>query len=223
MIDIVILGGEGNGGVVASVIESGDLRGDEKFRVVGFLNDFEKEEIAGYPVLGRLQDWHKLHEKVRFVWAIHPIGNNLEIEKAMRKVTIPQSRFSSIIHSDVFIAPTAQLGTGVFVMKGGYIGPRSVIGDHSMLMANVNFGHDSRCGKCCHFSVGSIVSSYVVIGDFSDVTLGARVLEKVKIGNFAVVGSCALATKDVGDGEVVIGVPARYKRHINGWHNKANQ
>ena len=92
-----------------------------------------------------------------------------------------------------------------------------------MLMANVNFGHDSRCGKCCHFSVGSIVSSYVVIGDFSDVTLGARVLEKVKIGNFAVVGSCALATKDVGDGEVVIGVPARYKRHINGWHNEANQ
>lgn len=220
MIDIVILGGEGNGGVVASVIESGEVQGNQEFRVSGFLNDYEIGEIAGYPVLGQLKDWHKLKQEVQFVWAIHPIGKNLDIEKAIEKVTIPPSRFTSIIHSDVFIAPTAQLGTGVFVMKGGYIGPRSVIGDHSMLMANVNFGHDSHCGKCCHFSVGSIVSSYVTIGDFSDVTLGARILEKVKIGNFAVVGSCALVTRDIGDGEVVIGVPARFKRHIANWDNE---
>lgn len=217
MIDVVIIGGEGNGGVVASVIESGKFQGDLNLRVAGFLNDFESDEIAGYPVLGKSTDWNSLDKHVKFVWAIHPIGKNLKIKEALDRSKIPVSRFVSVIHSDAFVAPTAQLGAGVFVMKGGYVGPRSVIGDFSMLMANVNFGHDSICGRCCHFSVGSIVSSYVTVGNYSDVTLGARVLEKVRIGDFSVVGSCALATKDVEHGQIVIGVPARFKRYIDDW------
>lgn len=218
MIDVVIIGGEGNGGVVASVIESGQFQGPLDLRVAGFLNDFETSEVAGYPVLGKTTDWKSLDDAVKFVWAIHPIGKNLKIKEAIERSQIPASRFVSIIHSDAFVAPTAQLGAGVFIMKGGYVGPRAVIGDFSMLLANVNFGHDSTCGQCCHFSVGSIVSSYVTIGNYSDVTLGARVLEKVTIGDFSIVGSCALATKDVGDGEIVLGIPARFKRHIDDWN-----
>lgn len=103
-------------------------------------------------------------------------------------------------------------------MKGCYIGPRSQIGESSMLMANVNFGHDSFCGICCHYSVGAIVSSYVQIGDYADVTLGARVLEKVSVGDFGVVGSCALATRDVEAGSIVTGIPARFHRYIKDWN-----
>ena len=36
MIDIVILGGEGNGGVVASVIESGICEATKSFALLGF-------------------------------------------------------------------------------------------------------------------------------------------------------------------------------------------
>ena len=222
MIDVVIIGGEGNGGVVASVIESGKFQGELNLRVVGFLNDFETDDIAGYPVLGKSTDWKSLDNQVKFVWAIHPIGKNLKIKEALDRSKIPASRFVSVVHTDAFVASTAQLGAGVFIMKGGYVGPRSVIGAFSMLMANVNFGHDSICGRCCHFSVGAIVSSYVTIGDYSDVTLGARVLEKVKIGDFSVVGSCALATKDVENGQIVVGVPARFKRYIDDWKQLKN-
>lgn len=217
MIEIVIIGGEGNGGVVASVIEEGNCMTNEELKVIGFLNDVEKGTIGGYPVLGGIQDWEQLGDDVKFVWAIHTIARNLSIHRARTKAGIPEDRFITIIHKDTFVAPTAEIGVGAFIMRGCYVGPRARIGNHSMLMANVNFGHDSECGQCCHFSVGAIVSSYVKMGDYSDVTLGARVIEKVNVGNFAVVGACALATRDVGDGEIVVGIPAKFTRYISDW------
>ena len=66
----------------------------------------------------------------------------------------------------------------------------------------------------CHFSVGSITSSYITIGKVSDVTLGARVLEKRKIGNYAVVGAHSLVTKDVPDYEIHVGSPAKFLKKV---------
>ena len=215
MLNLVIIGGEGNGGVIASVIESGDYVG-EKITLLGFLNDLERE-VAGYPVLGKVCEWDRLPEDTRFIWAIHTIGRNLLIEKLYRRAEIPEERLVSVVHQDSFVAESAVIGNGVFVMRGCYVGPRAELGASSMLMANVCFGHDSSCGVCCHFSVGSIVSSYVEIGNYADVTLGARVIEKVRIGDFGVVGSCALATREVGRGCIVLGVPARFHRFIDNW------
>lgn len=48
---IVIIGGEGNGGVIAACIEDNRIRfNDLEWEVVGFVNDYEKE-VCGYPVL----------------------------------------------------------------------------------------------------------------------------------------------------------------------------
>lgn len=218
MLNLVIIGGEGNGGVIASVIESGDYVG-EKIALLGFLND-EECEVAGYPVLGKVGEWNRLPEDTKFIWAIHTIGRNLLIERAYSKADIPEHRLLSVVHQDSFVAESAVIGKGVFVMRGCYVGPRADLGSSSMLMANVCFGHDSSCGVCCHFSVGAIVSSYVDIGNYADVTLGARVIEKVRIGDFGVVGSCALATREVERGAIVLGVPARFHRFIDNWGQK---
>ena len=218
MLNLVIVGGEGNGGVIASVIESADYVG-EKIVLLGFLND-EEREVAGYPVLGKVGEWNRLPEDTKFIWDIHTIGRNLLIERAHSRADIPEHRLVSVIHKDSFVAESAVIGNGVFVMRGCYVGPRSDLGVSSMLMANVCFGHDSSCGVGCHFSMGAIVGSYVDIGNYADVTLGARVIEKVRIGDFGVVGSCALATHEVEKGSIVLGVPARFHRFIENWDQK---
>ena len=81
-------------------------------------------------------------------------------------------------------------------------------------MANSMIGHNTTVGPLCHFSVGSITSSYVEIGRVSDVTLGARVLEKRKIGNYAVAGASSLVTRDIPDYEIHIGSPAKFYKRV---------
>lgn len=214
---VLIIGGEGNGGVVASLIEDNKKRfNDNEFEVAGFINDYEKgKTINGYPVLGGTDEIDKfLKQDYYFIYAIHMIGRNILTEKVFDKMNIPLERFATIVHKSAFVADNAILEPGVVVMSNTYIGPGAKIGACSLVLANALIGHNTKVGKLCHFSVGAIVSSYITIGKVSDVTLGARVLEKRKIGDYAVVGAHSLVTKDVPDYEIHVGSPAKFLKKV---------
>lgn len=214
---VIIIGGEGNGGVVASLIEDNRARyGDLEFEVAGFLNDFEKgKKINEYPVLGGTDEIKKfLEEDYFFIYAIHMIGRNVLTEHVFDKMNIPAERFATVVHKSAFVANNAILEPGVVIMSNTYIGPKAHIGSCSLVLANSLIGHNTKIGKLCHFSVGSITSSYIEIGKASDVTLGARVLEKRKIGNYAVAGAHSLVTKDIPDYEIHIGTPAKFLKKV---------
>jgi acetyltransferase-like isoleucine patch superfamily enzyme len=99
-------------------------------------------------------------------------------------------------------------------MSNCYVGPGVKMGYCSLMMANSLLGHNTTVGPLCHFSVGSVTSSYIEIGKVSDVSLGAKVLEKRKIGNYAVAGANSLITHDIPDYEIHIGSPAKFLKKI---------
>lgn len=213
---VIIIGGEGNGGVIAACIEDNRKRfGDLEWEVAGFVNDYENQ-VCGYPVLGGTDDVQKLLEEpdYYFMWGIHMIGRNIFTEQTFRKVNIPRERFATIVHKTAFVADSAVLEPGVFVMSNCYVGAQARIGQCSLMMANALIGHNTTVGALCHFSVGSITSSYITIGLCSDVTLGAKVIEKVKIGNFAVAGAGSLVTHDIPDYEIHVGTPAKFMKRV---------
>ncbi len=214
---VIIIGGEGNGGVIASCIEDNRKRfNDLEWEIAGFLNDFEKDKtINGYHVLGGTDEIEKfLNDDYFFMYAIHMIGRNVKSEEVFNNMKIPMDRFATIIHKTAFVAENAILEPGVFVMSNCYVGPAAKIGYCTLIMANALIGHNTTVGPLCHFSVGSVTSSYINIGKVSDVTLGAKVLEKVKIGNYAVAGANALVTKDIPDYEIHIGSPAKFLKRV---------
>lgn len=213
---VIIVGGEGNGGVIASCIEDNRIRfSDTEWLVQGFINDFEKE-VCGYPVLGGLKDISGIlrNEDYYIMWAIHMIGRNILTEKLFVEAEIPPDRLATIVHKTAFVAQSAILEPGVFVMANSYIGPQAYLGTGTLVMSNAMIGHNTTVGSLCHFSVGSITSSYVNIGLCSDITLGARVLEKVSIGKFSIAGAGCVVTKDIPDYEVHVGIPARFLKNV---------
>lgn len=214
---VIIIGGEGNGGVIASCIEDNRRRfNDLEWEVAGFLNDFEKgKTINGYPVLGGTDEIEKfLNGDYFFMYAIHMIGRNVKSEEVFNTMRIPLDRFATIIHRTAFVADNATLEPGVFIMSNCYIGPAAKIGYCTLVMSNALIGHNTTVGPLCHFSVGSITSSYVTIGKVSDVTLGAKVLEKRSIGNYAIAGANSLITRDIPDFEIHVGSPAAFMKRV---------
>lgn len=214
---VIIIGGEGNGGVVASCIEDNRKRfNDLEWQVAGFLNDMEKGKLINdYPVLGGTDEVDKyLAEDYYFVYAIHMIGRNVKSEEVFFKMNIPDRKLATVIHKTAFVASNAIIEPGVFIMSNTYIGPAAHIGRCTLVMANALIGHNTKVGPLCHFSVGSITSSYITIGKVSDVTLGAKVLEKRKIGNYAVAGANSLITNDIPDYEIHVGSPAKFLKNV---------
>ena len=104
MQEVIILGGIGNGTVIAQAIADANRRGDDSCKMLGYLNDREPEgsEIEGYPVLGKLADAKAFAKKgYKFINTIY------RIDGAAERVDL----FSSLGLSDadlaVFVHPTA--------------------------------------------------------------------------------------------------------------------
>ncbi len=214
---VIILGGEGNGGVIASAIVDMNKKGNSDFELVGYLNDFEKKGglIHGFPVLGALKDIHEFANKDNcFIWAVHMIGQGEKRRKLFYELQIPEDKLVTIVHPSSFVAYNVDLGPGVFIMANSYIGPGTKIAKGTLVMANCVVGHNDNIGELCHLSAGCNVSSYVTIGKASDIGLGASVLEKKKIGDYSVVGANSLLTKDIENRVIYIGTPAKLYKEI---------
>lgn len=216
---IIVIGGEGNGGVIVSCVEDNIRRfNDNEYVIHGWLNDYEEmgTSINGYTVLGGTGDAVKFLEDpdIFFMWAIHVIGQGPMRERLFNKMAIPKERFATIVHRSAFVAPNAVLEPGAFIMANTYVGPATSIGQCSLVMANCVIGHNDEIGPFNHISAGAIVSSYIKTGKFVDICLGTKVIEKITMGDYSVAGAAALVLKDIPEKEVHVGNPAAFRRYI---------
>lgn len=121
-----------------------------------------------------------------------------------------------------------KIGKGTFVMKDNYfINPNLIaIGDHSHInrgctidaRGKIKIGNSVSISHNVNIITGShdIHSSNFVgefkeinISDYAWIGIGATILQGVSIGKGAVVCAGAVVTKNVGDYEIVGGIPAR--------------
>ncbi|SMG51802.1 PglD-related sugar-binding protein [Dethiosulfovibrio salsuginis] len=212
---LLIIGGEGNGGVVASCIEDMTHRYDvNEWHIAGFINDYT-DSVLEYPVVGKTDDIARfVNEGFFFSFAVHPIEKGLVRDRLFKKMTIPERQLATIVHPSSFIAQTATISSGAFIMSGCYIGHHTSIGKSAFIKANCSVFHHSKVGDLAHIVNGSTIGSYTEVGRASDVCMASTVLTKVKIGDFSVLGAKSLATRDIADREVHVGTPAKYFRHV---------
>lgn len=214
---VVIIGGEGNGGVIASCIEDNRNKyNDLEWEVVGFINDFE-DQVDGFPVIGKTEDIKRFLETTDyyFSWGIHLVGRNYKTVKMFKEANIPDDRLATIIHKSAFIGKDAIIEPGVFIMYNSYIGPGAHIGKCSLVMANCSIGHNIEMGSLCHCSVGVIMTGYSKMGMCSDLAVGATILAYKEVGAYSMVGAAALCTKNIPEGEIWVGTPAKFMKKMN--------
>ena len=214
---VVIIGGEGNGGVIASCIEDNHNRyGDFEWEIAGFINDFETE-VDGFPVIGKLKDIPNLLATTNyyFSWAIHLVGRNFKTAELYELANIPDERLATIVHKSAFIGKGAKLCPGAFIMYNCYIGPNAHIGKCSLIMANCSIGHDTYIDDICHCSVGAIMTGYSRLEYCSDLAVGATLIAYKVIGKYSMVAANALGTHDVPEGEIWAGIPAKLLKKMS--------
>ncbi|MBL7191533.1 acetyltransferase [bacterium] len=214
--NVIIIGGLGNGSVIAAAIRDANRRGYNEWQAVGYLNDriIKGDSIEGLPVLGSLDDIQYFTCKgYYFIYTIYRIdGQNYRIE-LFKRLNIPEEQLAVFIHPAAYIADNVHIGFGTVVMPNVSISPGTTIGKCCLIMVNATIGHNNKIGAHCHFAAQSCLGAYLNIGDGVHIGLNATVRENLTLGKYSALGMGAVLLNDIKEYEIWAGVPAKFLRN----------
>ncbi|MCZ2845106.1 MAG: acetyltransferase [Candidatus Bathyarchaeota archaeon] len=205
---IIVVGASDQSRCTIDVIEQ-----QKAFEIYGVLdkNLPKGDFFAGYKILGYLEVIGELLQNREIHGGIVAIGDNFTRSKIVKEILTlyPDFQFVNAIHPSAIIGKNVKIGSGSLLMPGVILNNNSGVGDHCILLTRSSLDHDSTLGDFSSLSPGVTTGGRVSIGKCSAIGIGASILHCKTIGDHCVIGGGALINKNVDNGSVAYGVPAR--------------
>jgi sugar O-acyltransferase (sialic acid O-acetyltransferase NeuD family) len=163
------------------------------------------ETVDGYPVysmeeLAPLAKTHHAHcllgdctAKRRFVEQVAELG----------------FRFATLEHPGCRLIGDLNIGEGCYLGLDTCFFRGTSLGKHCTVLTKTVVGEDVRIGDYGMVCTGVMLAGHLCIGEEVFVGVGATITEHLTIGNGAIIGAGAVVVRDVPEGAVVVGNPAR--------------
>jgi UDP-N-acetylbacillosamine N-acetyltransferase len=184
------------------------------FTVAGFIDDSlpTGSQALGFHILGALE---AIEAAVLSDAEIAiGIGSISRRKTAFLRLKAYGLRVATVVHPRAMVSPSATIG------EGSYVGPMALIHTQARIACAclINSGaivdHDCQVGNFCEISVGALLGGGVSIGAETFVGMGAAVRDHLHIGDVCIIGAGTVVVKDLPDGILAIGVPARVVRTL---------
>lgn len=144
------------------------------------------------------------------------IGDNCVIRSGVRLGVQDYNYYEdeeTLVHLEHYgslvIGDNVEIGFNSVVGKSLYPGDITTIGDGCKLANCCAVGHDCQLGKRVMIYAGTMLAGFCVIGDDTHITLNSTIKNGVKIGKNVQVNMGSVVIRDIKDGEVVFGNPAK--------------
>lgn len=173
--------------------------------IIGILDDFKGpgNRVNDVPVLGSV-DWYCEHIIDEPHYVFIAVGDN-DARMCIVKRLPPNTIYATVSHPTATIA--GELGQGVYVGAGAYVGPDTRLCDFSILNTNASLDHDGRLGMFSHMAPNSCAAGRVKIGNHTMIGIGACIRDGITIGDGCTIGMGSVVTKSIPDNQKGWGSP----------------
>lgn len=203
---LVLLGGGGHAKVVYDVVTEMRL----------YIKAVVEPATPCDPFFARLEQWHADADVLQLpsdsIMLVNGIGS-IRVSESRRRIFEffkgRSYRFFTLKHPSAIVSKFAEVGEGAQIMAASVVQVGSYIGANSIINTKASVDHDCFVGDHVHIAPGVTLSGGVYIGSGSHIGTGATVIQGVRIGNNVTVAAGAVVTRDIADGLLVKGIPAR--------------
>ena len=129
--------------------------------------------------------------------------------KAMVQDLPAQTRFVTIIHPTAVVSEWVELGEGNIVTAGTMLTCGIRTGRHVQLNLHTTVGHDCMLGDFCTTAPAVNISGNCTLGEGVYAGTNACIRQGIRIGDWVTLGMGAVVVKDIAEGGVHVGNPAR--------------
>ena len=201
MKNMILIGASGHGRTVAEIAEDCGY-GNISFLDLAYPN---KKTVGKWPVSGIPSKENLVEADAGDIFVA--IGNNRAREKTVIELGLGEC--PAMFHASSIVSRYAKINGGTLVAAGAIINTGAQIGSFVIVNTGASVDHDCVVADFVHISPGARLAGGVSIGARTWIGIGAVVRENIKIGKDVVIGAGAAVVKDIVDGSVVGGVPAR--------------
>lgn len=146
--------------------------------------------------------------------AVVAIGDNDARRRCADLLRRRHFQLIQVRHPGAIVARSAVLGDGTVVMPGAVVGSGARLGCDVIVNTGASVDHDCVLEDGVHICPGAHLAGSVRVGERTQVGIGASVVPGVRIGARCTVGAGAAVVRDLPDGVVAFGVPARVVRGV---------
>lgn len=210
---LVIWGAAGHAAVVADVVRS-----QGRYEVAGFLDDLSPDRkgtlFCEAPVLGTRAELDTLLRSGvdHLIPGFGDCEGRISVsEFASRK----GFEIATAIHPGATVASDVKVDEGSVVVAGAVINACARIGSNVIVNTCASVDHHCVLEDGVHIGPGAHLAGSVRVGRAAWIGIGAVVVDGVRVGAGSVVGAGAVVVRDVPEGVVAYGVPARTTRRVS--------
>lgn len=204
MKQIILFGAGGHAAVIIDILKAQILAGSP-FEIKGFLDDSNKKEWMGYPVLGTISSALSFHDEETFF--IIAIGNNSVREAIQHQYGM--LNFMTAIHPTAIIGSNVVIDDGTVVMPGAIINANSKIGRHVIINSGAIVEHDNVIGDYVHLSPNATLCGAVKVGKLTHIGANATVIQGINVGEQSVIGAGSTVIREIPSSVIAVGTPAK--------------
>ena len=205
--EIILIGGGGNCKKIIDIILSKNIK------IIGILDDkFNNEEIIVYrnvKIISKISDLPS-YKNYDIVMTIGSIDFRLNFFSKYNDY-----KFPNIIHNNSYVSDTANLGKGIIIHYGVYVGPDTTINDFCHLDTSSIVEHDCILEKNIMVCPGVNICGGVKIKDNVFIGAGSTIInstnnKEIVLNNKCFIGAGSLITKTIESNKLYYGNSFNY-------------
>lgn len=146
--------------------------------VAGFIDDFSH----GPHILGTLEQVRGSHPPAHYGIAIAIGYNNLPARwESWQRARALGYQAPALIHPRAYVAKSANVGEGSFLMAGSLVDVRARLGELVVVWPGAAISHDCMIGDNSFISPNATLCGYVTLGNHCFVGAGAAVVDHCEV------------------------------------------